>query len=60
MKLCSDEHDEVCFKSRLCPACVAIKERNEIIFGLKRDIIRLEEDIKRHLGNIRFIHVVLG
>lgn len=29
MNLCSDNHEEICFEGRVCPACDIAKERDE-------------------------------
>jgi hypothetical protein len=39
MNLCNDDHDEVCFEGRTCPAC-AIRE------DLERKVSDLEDDVK--------------
>ncbi len=46
MELCSDGHDEVCYETRHCPACLIKDERDEWIKEckkLKADVERLNE-----------------
>lgn len=49
MNLCSDDHDEVCYEGRKCPACEKEKERASLegeIANLndKIDDLKLEND----------------
>lgn len=56
MTLCSDDHDEVCFEGRNCPACQAISEKSDAekerdnakdeLADLNKTIDNLEEQIK--------------
>lgn len=43
MELCSDGHDEVCFDSRYCPVCGALKD----ISALEDTINDLENEIEQ-------------
>lgn len=42
MNLCSENHDEVCYETRDCPACVKVEE----IEVLEATISALREEIK--------------
>ena len=42
MKLCDDEHDEVCYNGRNCPVCEKMKE----IEVLEEKICELEQELK--------------
>lgn len=43
MNLCDDGHDEVCYESRKCPACLEIEEKEKY----KTKIADLEDEIER-------------
>jgi len=48
MKLCSDEHEEVCYEGEDCPVCKAINKcclSDEVIDSLEADISRLKDEI---------------
>jgi F0F1-type ATP synthase membrane subunit b/b' len=42
MNLCSDNHDEVCFEGRECPACNVISEKDSEIQKLQSEIDNTE------------------
>lgn len=47
MNLCSDDHDEVCFEGRKCPACDLKKQVDDCeseITDLKSKIEQLEQN----------------
>lgn len=46
MTLCDDGHDEVCFEGRTCPCCYVMKEKEDEIDGLNRDISSLESEVR--------------
>jgi len=45
MNLCADDHDEVCYEGRHCPACEVRKEKNAEISELKDKIADLEGEV---------------
>ena len=56
MKLCSDEHEEVCYEGEDCPVCKAINKcclsdlnyilsSSEVIDSLEAEISRLKDEI---------------
>lgn len=49
MNLCSDNHDEVCFEGRICPACYALSEKQSEINDLESKIDTLE----LHIGDLK-------
>ena len=53
MQLCSDDHGEVCYESRNCPACEALEALTKVkdaeIKGLETQIGTLQEE-KYELG----------
>ena len=42
MNLCNDGHDEVCYETRDCPACIKIRELTEEIDALQAEVDELE------------------
>lgn len=42
MKLCEDNHDEVCFESRNCPVC----EKEKEIEALEQKISDMREEVR--------------
>ena len=46
MWLCSNNHEEICYEARKCPACEIIAERNEEIEHLEE----LLQEIKDRYG----------
>lgn len=64
MNLCNDGHEEVCYESRNCPACIMKDERDgyekdieqaqDTISELKAEVNELEDKVKglvRQLGD---------
>ena len=49
MNLCNNDHDEVCYEGRNCPACDKIKELNEEIEDLKDKV----QDLKNELNDTK-------
>ena len=49
MNLCSDGHDEVCYNTVDCPACLEIKSRNFQIQALEEQ----RDDLREELTNLR-------
>lgn len=45
MELCSDGHGEVCFDARKCPACEALKEKDNKISELESERDNLAEEL---------------
>lgn len=48
MKLCSHNHDEVCYKSLYCPVCKEMsdhKDTKDKLYVANREIAKLENDI---------------
>jgi hypothetical protein len=46
MNLCDNNHDEVCYEGRHCPACAVADDLNKDISRLEDKIIDLENQIK--------------
>lgn len=46
MKLCSENHGEVCYESRNCPACEAIADKDKAISMLEDNISKLESAVE--------------
>jgi hypothetical protein len=44
MKLCSDDHEEVCYEGRECPACKAKEDLGDVISRLTQRYEELEEE----------------
>lgn len=53
MNLCSDEHDEICYEGRKCPACAVIKEKQEEIDSLEAQVEKLEDKVGDLEGEVR-------
>jgi len=47
MELCSVNHDEVCFETSDCPACLVKEEMQEKIDELREENDRLTIDLER-------------
>ena len=45
MNLCSNDHEEICFEGRICPACGLREDLEKRIDELIGDINGLEADI---------------
>jgi len=45
MEICSSGHDEICYDTRHCPACVEIDEKNSEIEDLKSEIENLKNQL---------------
>ena len=45
MNLCSEDHEEVCYESKHCPACEVRKEKDGEISELKDKIADLEGEV---------------
>ena len=45
MNLCSENHEEVCYEGRVCPACEVISEYEQRIDDLQETIYNLEEKV---------------
>jgi hypothetical protein len=55
MTLCSDNHDEVCYEGRYCPACELFQEltsREEDLVKLQRTHDELVEEFKDFQNSI--------
>lgn len=46
MNLCSDNHNEVCFETRNCPACDALSQKDKEISKLEDKISELEVELE--------------
>lgn len=46
MKLCSDEHEEVCYEGRQCPACTVKEELGAEIDQLNKQVIDLKDQLR--------------
>lgn len=49
MNLCSDNHEEVCYETRNCPACKVINEKDDEISELKTKVEDLERERDTHV-----------
>lgn len=45
MYLCSERHEEICFESKRCPLCEALKEKAELEEGKNDEIDDLANEI---------------
>jgi hypothetical protein len=45
MKLCSIDHEEVCYEAMVCPACALREELETIIDNQKEEIESLKDEI---------------
>lgn len=46
MDLCSDGHGEICYESRVCPACQAIIEMRDVVTAeMQEEIDKLDNKI---------------
>lgn len=52
MNLCSNNHEEVCFEGRNCPACSVASEKDRSISDLEDKISALENQIGELEGTI--------
>lgn len=52
MNLCSDDHDEVCYEGRDCPACEVKKEAERNVRNLEDQLSALENRIGELEGEI--------
>ena len=52
MNLCDNNHDEVCFDGRHCPACAVGEEKDREMSGLLDRISALENQIGELEGTI--------
>lgn len=46
MNLCSDNHDEISFEGRNCPACEIISDKDSKISDLEDTILNLKSEIE--------------
>jgi len=46
MDLCSDDHEEVCFEGRNCPACEIKDSMQRSIDDLLKEIVSLKDEIE--------------
>lgn len=60
MNLCSDNHDEVCFEGRHCPACSVAEEKNKEIAALEKtngeqldDILELTRQLEDSKADLK-------
>ena len=47
MNICSENHDEICFEGRTCPACFKIEEILKDLEDARARILELEELIEK-------------
>ncbi len=52
MNLCVNNHEEVCFEGRHCPACAVADEKDRVISNLEDKISGLENQIGELEGTI--------
>lgn len=50
MNLCSNDHEEVCYEGRSCPACEAIKDGEKECDALANTIDDLKDQIEELRG----------
>lgn len=56
MNLCSDDHEEVCYEGRSCPACDVAKEKDREIKNLKKtngDQLDTIHDLEREVESLK-------
>lgn len=60
MNLCSDNHDEVCYEGRTCPACAVAAEKDKEIADLERtnraqldDILELTQQLEEAKADLK-------
>ena len=52
MRLCDNNHDEICFEVRDCPLCFLLGESGEIIEELEGDVRKLKDDLVERVEEI--------
>ena len=59
MNICNNNHDEVCYEERHCPACAVAENLNEDISKLQDKICALENQIGELEGTIEDLETEL-